>query len=272
VRYLAHCLRNSVSGLIVDVYEGGWPDDPDYFNDADAVVIYSDGLAQHILTESQKCQLNNLHEEGVGLGFMHYACAVEKESMGETMLKCIGGYYETYWSVNPYWDAEFLSIPNHEVTRGVKPFVINDEWYYNMRFREGMMGVTPVLTAVPPDKTRERGHGPHSGNSYVSARKGKAEHVSWVAVNEEKGRGFGLTGLHYYWNLGHPEMRRLVLNATVWLAGIEVPEEGIVSENPSLEFLEKLNPGMPDKNWINGKRAEWAEMLSDWHQFGNSKK
>ncbi len=46
-----------------------------------------------------------------------------------------------------------MKLPEHPITRGVKPFKINDEWYYHMRFREEMEGVTPILTDLPPDAT-----------------------------------------------------------------------------------------------------------------------
>ena len=82
------------------------------------------------------------------------AVEVPKDKGGPEFLDWIGGYFETFWSVNPHWDADFTSLPNHPITRGVKPFKIRDEWYYHMRFREGMKGVTPILTAVPPDQTR----------------------------------------------------------------------------------------------------------------------
>ena len=39
------------------------------------------------------------------------------------------------------------ALPEHAVTRGVKPFTINDEWYYHMRFVDGMTGVTPIVSA-----------------------------------------------------------------------------------------------------------------------------
>ena len=58
----------------------------------------------------------------------------------------IGGYFEMYHSVNPHWTAKFDSFPDHPITRGVKPFAINDEWYYHMRFRPEMKGVTPILS------------------------------------------------------------------------------------------------------------------------------
>src|SRR5262249_50426683 len=84
-----------------------------------------------------------------GGGFMaiHYAVEVNKGEQGQHYLKWLGGYFETFWSVNPFWTPDFKELPKHEVTRGVKPFAINDEWYYHMRFVEGMKGVTPILVA-----------------------------------------------------------------------------------------------------------------------------
>ena len=37
----------------------------------------------------------------------------------------------------------------------MKPFPISDEWYFNMRFRPEMKGVTPILVAKPDDHTRQ---------------------------------------------------------------------------------------------------------------------
>ena len=45
---------------------------------------------------------------------MHYAVEVLK-ARWELMLKAMGGYFETHWSVNPHWTAVFkfyLSIPS----------------------------------------------------------------------------------------------------------------------------------------------------------------
>ena len=33
-----------------------------------------------------------------------------------------GGYFETDWSVNPHWQADFKELPKHPVSSGVKPF------------------------------------------------------------------------------------------------------------------------------------------------------
>ena len=44
--------------------------------------------------------------------------------------------------------AEVAALPDHAITRGVRPFAIEDEWYYHMRFRPGMRDVVPLLTAA----------------------------------------------------------------------------------------------------------------------------
>jgi hypothetical protein len=69
-----------------------------------------------------------------------------------------------------------------------------------MRFIDNMEGVTPILTAVPPDSTRREGNDPHGANPYVRARRGMPEHVAWARVRSDGGRGFGFTGGHSHWN------------------------------------------------------------------------
>lgn len=264
-RVLAHGLNEStlaVQGMILD---GGWPRDESVLQSADAIIIASDGLEGHVLNKSNRDTLNALHSAGVGLGFLHYACAVDKETLGNDLLRVAGGYYETHWSVNPWWTADFSALPDHPITRGVRPFSIHDEWYYHMRFRPDKTMVTPLLTAVPPERTRRGKDGPHSGNPHVRARVGMEEHVAWAAENQTGGRGFGFTGLHDYWNLGHPEFRKLLLNACLWLTRAEVPAQGVSSPAMTLENLVRLNPGQPDDRWTEEMNRTWADRIRDWN-------
>ena len=134
----------------------------------------------------------------------------------------------------------------HEVTRGVKPFSINDEWYYHMRFVEGMKGVTPILTAVPPLKTvgwRE-GQKPssHGGNPdvYADVAAGKGQVMAWEYERPDKGRGFGFTGLHKHDNLGNDSVRTLLCNAVAWVAKLPVPTNGIQTKALDRSALEQL--------------------------------
>ena len=64
------------------------------------------------------------------------------------------------------------------MTRGLVPFTIEDEWYYHMRFRPDLEGVTPLLSAVPPNETRQGPDGPFSGNPTVRASVGMIKHVA----------------------------------------------------------------------------------------------
>ena len=210
------------------VHSNGWPADPTVFDNADALVMYSDGGGGHMVNP-HLAQVEAAQARGMGVGCIHYAVEIPKGPGGDLFLKWLGGYFETDWSVNPHWDAEYTAFPAHEVTRGVKPFKANDEWYYHMRFREGMAGVTPILTALPPKETLNRGDGPHSGNPAVreAIAKGEAQHLMWVADNGNAGRGFGFTGAHFHRNWKDDSFRKVVLNAIAWIARAEVPAQGI---------------------------------------------
>jgi hypothetical protein len=52
----------------------------------------------------------------------------------------------------------------------------------------------------------------------------------WALEDAEGRRGFGFTGGHYHANWGEPNLRRVVLNALLWVTGVEVPEEGVASQ------------------------------------------
>ena len=144
--------------------------------------------------------------------------------------------------MNPHWKANFKTLPDHPIARGVKPFEANDEWYYHMRFRENMNHVTPILTAIPPASTLDRPDGPHSGNAAVRAEIGRPQHVAWVVERDDGGRGFGFTGGHVHKNWGDDNFRKLVLNALLWVAKTEVPANGVTSTVTAEEVAQNLDP------------------------------
>ncbi len=249
-------------GVVATTYLSGWPNDPTAFDNADAVAVFCDGGGRHVVMKHLD-EMDAMAEKGVGIGMLHYGVEIPKGKPGDLLLKWTGGYFETHWSVNPHWKAEFKEFVEHPVTRGLKPFEIDDEWYYHMRFPEGMKNVTPVLTAIPPDKTRERPDGAHSGNPTVRARKGMPEHLAWVIERPDGGRGFGFTGGHWHYNWAEPNFRTVVLNGLVWIAGGKVPEGGVPSRTPSIEELkENQDYDMPGNyNW---DRVE--KMIDEWNK------
>jgi hypothetical protein len=182
-----------------------------------------------------------------GAGFMaiHYGVEVNKGDQGKEYLKWLGGYFEPFWSVNPWWTPEFKDLPKHPVTRGVKPFGVNDEWYYHMRFVEGMKGVTPILSALPPLKTihgEGKKSSSHGGNPDVwkAVSAGQKQVMAWAYEREGGARGFGFTGLHKHDNLGNVNFRTLLVNAVAWVSKLEVPDKGVPSKALSRDDLEKL--------------------------------
>jgi type 1 glutamine amidotransferase len=228
--------------------------------DAAAIVIACDGNSL-IGSESNWKALGDLAGKGVGIAFLHYSLDPGTR-YGKYLLNWIGGYYEQYWSVNPSWRAEFKSLPRHPITRGVQPFAVHDEWYYHMRFREPMDGVTPILTAVPPDSTRQRPDGPHSNNPTVRSRLGMPEHVAWAYERPDGGRGFGCTGGHTHWVYAQNDFRKLMLNAICWIAKVDVPAGGIPTVTPTVEEMEANLEGDRPRDWTAERTKQMIASLN----------
>jgi type 1 glutamine amidotransferase len=250
-KLLARILNKNVPGIEAMVVEGGWPKDMAVFEGAAAIVIACDAN-RLIGSESNWQALGSIAKRRVGIAFIHYSLDPGKR-YGKYILDWIGGYYEQHWSVNPSWQAEFKSLPAHPITRGVRPFTLHDEWYYHMRFREQMEGVTPILTAVPPDSTRKRPDGPHSNNPTVRARRGMPEHVAWAYERPDGGRGFGCTGGHSHWVYAQNDYRKFMLNALCWVAKVDVPAGGVPTVTPTPEEMEANLQGKRPGDWTVDK-------------------
>ncbi|MFP6667888.1 MAG: ThuA domain-containing protein [Pirellulales bacterium] len=205
-----------------------WPGD---LSHADAVIV---GL-NHGGRAASDADIFSAVRRGAGFMAVHYGVEVKKGEQGKNFTQWMGGYYETSWSVNPWWTPKFESFPDHPVARGVKPFSVRDEWYYHMRFVGDMKGVTPILTDVPPLNSA-------GGNS--DARKAvsqkQPQHMAWAYNRPDGGRGFGFTGLHAHANLADDGFRTVLLNASAWVAGLKIPKDGVPSKAPSLDELKKL--------------------------------
>lgn len=222
----------------------GWPKDESVFDGAKAVVFFMDGGGGHPMIQGDRLEtMQKLMDKGVGLVCLHYAVEVPKGKPGDKFLDWLGGYYESGYSTNPHWNAEIKSLPKHPITRGVKPFSIVDEWYFNLRFRPEMKGVTPIVVAKPDDGTRKGvSASPRGPYQHIVDASGRDEILGWAVERPDGGRGFGFTGIHFHKNWGDPNFRKLVLNAIVWTAKQEVPSNGIEC-SVSEEFLKKnLDP------------------------------
>ena len=234
VKLLARCLDEQ-PGIVTAAYHNGWPHDPTAFDNADAILLYMDGGGGHpVIQRNRLTEIDRLMGRGIGMCCAHYAVEVPKEKGGPDLTKWIGGYYESGFSTNPHWDATFTEIPKHPVARGVEPFTINDEWYYNIRFPEGLSGIEPLLVATPPDASRR--------TAAAKEHAGRGEIVAWAVERPDGGRGFGFTGGHRHANWGNDNFRKLVLNALLWTAKAEVPPDGVPSRVTPEELTRNLDP------------------------------
>lgn len=256
VQLLAKSLAQGAPKLKVEVLLNGWPKDEAVFADADAIVFYMDGGAKHEVVQENGRRLPKLEQwaqRGVGIGMMHYGVEVVAAQAGAEFKRLIGGHYEHLFSCNPMWEPSFTQFPEHPVTRGVKPFQIRDEWYFNMRFIEGFtaekpaeragMKFTPILVAKPSDATRNGPYvHPKGPYPHIQAAKGQPEAMMWVVERKDGGRGMGFTGGHFHDNWADDNFRKVVLNSLVWLAKAEVPANGVESRVTKADLDANLDP------------------------------
>jgi hypothetical protein len=252
---------SGVPGIKVDVYDMGWPhkmvdgarvDDSSLLDNADAVLIYADGGKGNPAIQGERMKvIDALAARGAGLGFAHYGVEVPAGAPGEAFHRWLGGYYETNWSVNPMWKPEFAKFPTHPVTRGVGPFATHDEWYFNMRWApdaalKGRM--TPLLVAKPTDEVRKGPYvSPRGPYDHIIAASGRDETMMWVFERPDGGRSFGFTGGHTHANWGDVNQRRVMLNALLWIAKVEVPKGGVQDTITADDLTRNLDEKPPRK-------------------------
>ena len=242
VSFLAQKLKEGMPEIDTAVFHYGWPKDSNALQNASAIVLFCDGSEGHMIVPHLK-ELEKLMNKGTGLVMIHFTLEIPKGEDGNRFRDLIGGYYETNWSVNPMWTPNFTTLPDHPIANGVKPFSIRDEWYYHMRFVDDAKNITPILKVLPPDSTLSRPDGTHSNNRYVReavlVRK-EPQMLAWAYNRPAGGRGFGFTGGHIHANWKNDSFRKLVLNAIVWTAQMDVPQNGVSTATPSLEELDRL--------------------------------
>ena len=243
VLLLKKCLAN-VPGLEVEHYQNGWPDSEKAFEGASGILLYSDGGGGHPFVQQNHLSIiGDFMSRGVGLMCAHFAVEVPKDKAGQKFQDWIGGYYEDKWSCNPMWSPEYNELPKHEITRGVKPFSIRDEWYFNMRFRPEMKGVTPILSAKPSDAVRDGPYVyPKGPYEHIQKAKGQTETMMWAVERADGGRGVGFTGGHFHKNWLDDNFRKVVLNAMAWICKLEVPGDGVASTVVEADLKQNLDP------------------------------
>jgi type 1 glutamine amidotransferase len=223
---LKHLLDTSPSTkgkVVVEAHFKGWPVDEKTLDDAATIVMISDGgdrkATDHPLYVGERFQtLERQMKRGCGFVQFHWT-TFNPSRVHDQITEWVGGYfdYETGTAANKWfsaiqtWDANVtLGSAEHPIARGVKPFTAREEFYYNLRFRDGDDRVKPIWLTKPPGQQQDH-------------------IVAWAVERKDGGRGFGTTGGHFFQNWWDDNFRRTILNAIVWTAGVEVPAGGVIS-------------------------------------------
>src|SRR6266516_1280711 len=205
----------------VEAHFHGWPKDPSTLDDADTIFLTSDGTDReeknHPIYVGDHLQvIERQMKRGCGLVFFHWS-TFNPVRFHDRITEWVGGYfdYETgtapnhWYSTIQTWKAEStLGAPEHHILRGVKPFTTQEEYYYRIRFGDNDAHLTPIIVTRPPKET----------NDFT---------VGWAVERANGGRGFGFTGGHFYANWWNADFRKLILNAIVWSAKLDVPRDGV---------------------------------------------
>jgi quinoprotein glucose dehydrogenase len=201
----------------------GWPRDPRTLDDADAVMVISDGRdgdkyeeAPHFASPERAATIARQIARGCGFLTFHFS-TFAPDAYAREILEWSGGYFDWETDGKRQWhsairtlDAEVqLAAPEHPALRGVQPFRLREEFYHNLRF-DPERAATPLLR-VPALGGREP-----DGNV-----------IAWAKQRPNGGRGFGTTCGHFYEHWQHADFRKFILNAIVWSAGAEVPPTGV---------------------------------------------
>lgn len=212
----------------VKLFPAGFPEDLSELDDADTIVLYfgvHDKL-NPVEKPAVRQALDKLTARGVGLVALHQAFTVEAANAATAPFKnWLGG---VRIAVTDYTiEAAPLKVAGkHPITNGVTNFAYPDEFYPTIDFGNNA-GNTPILTA--PIHVQGR------GRERVFEEPSKTRVVAWAHERAGGGRSFSYSGLHYLDSFDEPQVRKMVLNAIMWSAGMDVPTAGATTVLPEAQ-------------------------------------
>ncbi|HVW02769.1 MAG TPA: ThuA domain-containing protein, partial [Planctomycetaceae bacterium] len=217
---------NIADRVRVECHFEGWPEDAKTLDDADTIMVISDGRdgdqyeeAPPFQSEEKLQAIEKQIRRGCGFVTFHFS-TFAPDKYADRILNWTGGYFDWETDGKRQWysaittkDAEVqLGSPDHPVSRGLTPFKMKEEFYYNIRFDPNDKALRPIW--IVPD---------------LPGREPDGRVVAWARERADGGRGFGTTCGHFYENWQHENFRRAILNALAWTAKVGVPAGGVTA-------------------------------------------
>lgn len=229
---LAKCLK--LTPNVETVVSNGWPKDKKAIEGVNAVVVYASPAAEILLDGPGRDAFIQLMKDKAGLVTIHWASSVNKnnhERLGPTWMGYLGGTWVSSVGLEHGKSKLEQLVPDHAICRGWKEYEITDEFYHD-----------PVIGKKATPLLRVKG------------KNDKQIVVGWAFERPDGGRSFGTTLGHPYSNFQIEAFRRMIVNAILWSAQVEVPKDGAVvklSEKdlklpPPIDLTTKFAASDPD--------------------------
>ena len=231
-----------------------YPKDLSLVENADLIIISSDGGGKHALANKQDPTKYTKHLDGVlkknktGLIVIHWATDAPSAGMGQLhaensgmMMDWIGAVY--YWvdrakSPKSSWTWKFPVLDlkvdkTHPISNGVpETFRLQDEYYFN--FFTDAKGRNPGSDQVTFLHTA---HAPSHRSDMDNKQNWRDQAIYWSFDRKDGGRSVAMTSAHFYHTWANPHFFQSFANSIFWTLELEIPEEGVEVATPTVEEL-----------------------------------
>ncbi|MBM4005444.1 MAG: DUF1080 domain-containing protein [Planctomycetes bacterium] len=225
LRIISKCLEG-VEGLDIRIAnsEDAWNEGPDMIDSSDGVLLFREQGARWLKQDPKRlAAFERLAKRGGGCAALHFGMGTVDAENIEPFVSIFGACHGGPDRKDNVFDT-MLTIADrqHPVCRGIGPFAVRDEFYYQLKRVKRPASITPLLQAT---------------------LEGNAETIAWAWDRADGGRSFGFTGLHFHENWKLPEYRRLVAQGILWSLKLPIPENGVKVDVPDEVLqLEKKTP------------------------------
>ncbi|MEN8693414.1 MAG: ThuA domain-containing protein [Akkermansiaceae bacterium] len=231
-----------------------YPKDLSLVENADLIIISSDGGGKHALLDKKNPTKNMTHLDGVlkrnktGLIVIHWATDAPSAGMGQLhpqnskmMMDWVGAVY--YWvkrgkDPKSSWTWKFPVVDlkvdqSHPISNGVpETFRLQDEYYFN--FFTGKDGRNPGSDKVTFLHTA---NAPSHRSDMQKKANWRDQAVYWSFERENGGRSVAMTSAHFYHTWANPHFFQSFTNSIFWTLDMEVPKDGVEITTPTVEEL-----------------------------------
>lgn len=231
-----------------------YPQDLSLVENADLIIISSDGGAKHVLGNKKDPTKHMKHLDGVlkknktGLIVIHWATDAPSSGMGQLhpensqiMMDWVGAVY--YWvkkGKDPAssWTWKFPALDlkvnkSHPISNGLPDaFRLKDEYYFN--FFTAQDGRNPGSDKVT---FLHSANAPSHRSDMNNPENWRDQAVYWSFEREDGGRSVAMTSAHFYRTWANPHFFQSFGNSVFWTLGLEVPEDGVEMITPTADEL-----------------------------------